>query len=86
MEAYPFATSFSWEKIWGNIYGSLSTNWESDIAWWIAHGVVKTLAYLKSWHRLAVSDRCVGCGETETISHAFCACNLVCVELGVKIN
>ena len=72
-----FATSFLWDKIWGNIYGGLSTNWESDIAWRIAHGVVKTRAYLKSWRRLAVSDRCAGCGETETISHAFCACNLV---------
>ena len=47
------------------------------ISWRIAYGVVKTRAYLKSWRRLTVSDRCAGCGETETISHAFCACNLV---------
>ena len=72
-----FDCSFNWENIWGNIYGGLSTNWESDIVWRIAHGVVKTRAYLKSWRRLAVSDRCAGCGEPESISHAFCACRLV---------
>ena len=59
------------------MYGGLSTNWESDIAWRIAHGVVKTRVYLKSWRRLPVSDQCVGCGEKETISHAFCVCALV---------
>ena len=72
-----FDRSFNWDNIWGNIYGGLSTNWESDIAWRIAHGVVKTRAYLKSWRRLAVSDLCAGCGEPESISHAFCACRLV---------
>ena len=72
-----FDRSFNWDNIWGNIYGGLSTNWESDIAWRIAHGVVKTRAYLKSWRRLAVSDLCAGCGELESISHAFCACHLV---------
>jgi len=50
---------------------------ESGIAWRIAHGVVKTRAYLKSWRRLAVSDQWAGCGEIETISHAFCARNLL---------
>ena len=69
--------TFRWDNIWGDIYGGLSTNWESNIAWRIAHGVVKTRAYLKSWHRLAVSDLCMGCGEPEPISHAFCACHLV---------
>ena len=69
--------AFNWPSIWDNVYGGLSTNWESDIAWRIAHGVVKTRAYLKSWRRLGVSDLCAGCGETETISHAFCDCRLV---------
>ena len=72
-----FDCSFNWPKIWEHMYGGLSTNWESDIAWRIAHGVVKTRAYLKSWRRLGVSDSCAGCGEKETISHAFCACRLV---------
>jgi len=69
--------SFNWEQIWSNIYGGLSTNWESDIVWRIAHGVVKTQAYLKFWRRLAVRDRWAGCGEQETISHVFCAFRLV---------
>jgi len=82
-----FAMSLLWDKIWGNIYGGLSTNWESEIARRIAHGVIKTRAYLKSWRGLAVSDRCAGCAETETISHAFCASSGVSsVELGVEIN
>ena len=72
-----FDCSLNWSNIWGSIYGGLSTNWESDIAWRIAHGVVKTRAYLKSWRRLPVSDRCARCGEPETISHAFCSCRLV---------
>ena len=72
-----FDCSFNWDSIWSNIYGGLSTNWESDIAWRIAHAVVKTRAYLKSWCRLAVTDRCAGCGEKETIPHTFCACRLV---------
>ena len=69
-----FKLSFNWTKIWEAIYGGLSTNWESDIAWRIAHGVVKTRAYIKSWQRLGVGDSCAGCGEKETISHAFCDC------------
>ena len=72
-----FQCSFNWPKIWEHMYGGLSTNWESDIVWRIAHGVVKTRAYLKSWRRLSVSDACAGCGEKETLSHAFCACHLV---------
>ena len=72
-----FDCTLNWSNIWGNIYGGLSTNWESDIAWRIAHGVVKTRAYLKSWRRLPVTDQCAGCGEKETLSHAFCACHLV---------
>ena len=72
-----FDCSFNWDNIWGNIYGGLSTNWASDIAWRIAHVVVKTRAYLKSWCRLVMSDLCAGCSEPESISHAFCACSLV---------
>ena len=69
-------TTFNWPKIWQHIYGGLSTNWESDITWKIAHGVVKTRAYLKSWG-LKVGESCAGCGERESISHAFCECRLV---------
>lgn len=50
-----FATSFSWEKIWCNIYGGLSMNWEGDITWRFTHGIVKMWAYHKSWCRLAVN-------------------------------
>ena len=59
------------------IYGGLSTNWESDLAWRIVHGVVKTHAYLKSWRRLAVSKFCALRGQCETITHAFCECSHV---------
>ena len=45
--------------------------------WQITHSVVKTQAYLKSWRQLAVGDQGAGCGEKETISHAFCACHLL---------
>ena len=70
-------TLLPWPKIWAHIYGGLSTNWESDLAWKIANGVVKTRAYLKSWKRLCMDDRCAGCGERKTTLHAFCECNLV---------
>ena len=63
--------------VWKEIYGGLSTNWESDLAWRIVHGVVKTRAYLKSWRRLAVSEFCALCGQRETITHAFCECSHV---------
>lgn len=68
----------TWQNIWQDIFGAgLSTNWESEITWRIAHGVVKTRAYLKSWRQFAVIDQCAGCGERETISHAFCSSRLV---------
>ena len=54
----------------------MSTNWESDIAWRLAHGIVKTRAYLKRWQRLQVSDRCTICGQIESFSHALCECTL----------
>ena len=63
-----------WPTTWSTMYGGLSTNWEADIAWRIAHGVLKTRAYLKRWRRLAVSDRCAICGQVETFSHVFCEC------------
>ena len=65
-----------WSILWPNIYGGLSTNWESDIAWRLAHGIVKTTAYLKRWQRLQVSDRCAICGQIESFSHALCECTL----------
>ena len=65
-----------WSILWPNIYGGLSTNWESDIAWRLAHGIVKTRAYLKRWQRLQVSDRCAICGQIESFSHALCECTL----------
>ena len=63
-----------WRSIWPSIYGGLSTNWEADIAWRLAHGVIKTRAFLKRWRRLRVSERCATCGLTESFSHAFCEC------------
>ena len=65
-----------WPNIWSNIYSGLSTNWEADIMWRLAYGVVKTRAYLKRWQRLKVSDRCAICNQIETFSLAFCECTL----------
>ena len=70
------ATPLPWPNIWSNIYSGLSTNWEADIVWRLAHGVVKTRAYLKRWQRLKVSDRCVICHKLESFLHAFCECTL----------
>ena len=70
------ATPLPWPNIWSNIYSGLSTNWEADIVWRLAHGVVKTRAYLKRWRRLKVSDRCAICHKLETFSHASCECTL----------
>ena len=70
-------TPLPWPSIWSHIYGGLSTNWEADIAWRIAHGVLKTRAYLKNWCRLKVSDRCARCGKRESFSHALCECTSV---------
>ena len=50
------ATPLPWPNIWSNIYSGLSTNWEADIVWRLAHGVVKTRAYLKRW-QTAQSER-----------------------------
>ena len=72
-----FQTRFPWSEIWPRIYGGLSTNWEADIAWRIAHGIIKTRAYLHRWQRLRVSDRCAVCGRVESLSHAFCECSFV---------
>ena len=72
-----FNTCLPWPKIWPGIYAGLSTNWEADIAWRIAHGVVKTRAYLHRWQRLQVSDRCAVCGHVEFLTHAFCRCSSV---------
>ena len=63
-----------WRSIWPSIYGGLSTNWEADIVWRLAHGVIKTRAFLKRWRRLRVSEHCATCGLTESFSHAFCEC------------
>ena len=62
-------------RVWKEIYGGLSSNWESELAWLITHCVVKTRAYLKLWRRLAISEFCALCGQRETISHAFCECS-----------
>ena len=70
-------TPLPWPHIWSNIYGGLSTNWEADIAWRVAHGILKTRAYLKTWCRLNVSERCARCGITESFSHALCECTNV---------
>ena len=64
-------------RVWKEIYGGLSMNWESDLAWRIAHGVVKTRTYLNLWRRLAISEFCALCGQRETINHAFCECSNV---------
>ena len=69
--------SLPWTTIWSSIYGGLSTNWEADIVWRLAHGVLKTRAYLKHWRRLAVSDSCARCGSVESFSHALCKCTVV---------
>ena len=69
------AITLPWRNIWPSIYGGLSTNWEADIAWRLAHGVIKTRAFLKQWRWLHVSERCATCGLTESFSHAFCECN-----------
>ena len=50
-----FSISLPWPKIWPHIYGGLSTNWECDIAWKIAHGVLKTRSYLRTWRQFKVS-------------------------------
>ena len=70
-------TSLPWPHIWSHIYGGLSTNWEADIAWRLAHGILKTQAYLKKWGRLNVSDRCARYGQLESFSHALCECTSV---------
>ena len=70
------ATPLPWSHIWSTIYGGLSTNWECDIAWRLAHGVLKTRAYLKRVQRLQVSELCAMCGQTETFSHALCECTV----------
>ena len=69
-------TSLAWPHIWPSIYGGLSTNWESDIAWKVAHGVLKARVYLKRWHQLSVSELCAMCRNIETCSHIFCDCLL----------
>ena len=43
----------------------------------MAHGVLKTRAYLKNWCRLKVSDRCARRGKRESFSHALCECTSV---------
>ena len=68
------ATSLSWPKIWSHLYGGLSTNWECDIAWKIAHGVLKTRAYLKAWGLANMTEFCAICGRVETITHALYDC------------
>ena len=70
------STTLPWQSIWQGIYGGLSTNWEADLAWHLAHGVVKTRLFLKRWRRLRVSKRCAACGHTESLSHAFCECTI----------
>ena len=45
--------------------------------WRIAHGVLKTRAYLKNWFQLNVSDRCARCGKRKSFSHALCECTSV---------
>ena len=70
-------TPLPWASIWSHLYGGLSTNWEADIAWRIAHSVLKTRAYLKNWCRLNVGDRCPRCGKRESFSHALCECTSV---------
>ena len=69
--------AFSIGLTFGNTCMVVSVRTGKATAWRIAHGVVKTQAYLKSWLRLGVGDSHAGCGEKETISHAFFACWLV---------
>ena len=59
-----------------NIYGGLTTNWECDIAWKIAHGVLKTRSYLRTWRQFKVSKFCTMCSQIETTTHVFCDCVL----------
>ena len=60
---------------WPRIYAGLSTNWEAEIAWRIAHGVLNSRqSFLLS---LGISDQCAVCRNTETFSHAFCKFSLV---------
>ena len=61
-----------WRDISRGIYGGLSTNWEADIAWCLAHTVVKTCTFLKRWRQVRVTTLCASCGLTESFSHAFC--------------
>ena len=71
-----FSISLPWPKIWPHIYGGLSTNWECDIAWKIAHGVLKTRSYLRTWRQFKVSKFCAMCSQIETTTHVFCDCVL----------
>ena len=64
-------TPLPWSSLWLRIYGGLSMNWEADIAWRLAHGILKTWAYLKRWRHIQVSDGCSVCGQLETFSHVF---------------
>ena len=67
----------AWEKrLKTRNCGGLSTNWEADIGWRIADGIVKTRAYLHRWQPLCESERCVVCGEIESCSYIFCECTL----------
>ena len=70
------STPLPWRDIWPGIYGGLSTNWEADIVWRLAHGVVKTRTFLHRWRRLRVNALCASCGLTESFSHAFCECTI----------
>ena len=65
---------FSWESIWGNAYGGLSTNWEGDLAWKILHRIVKTKSYLINVQNLDVPKACHRCGKSETLNHVFLEC------------
>ena len=53
------STPLPWRDIWPGIHGGLSTNWEADIVWRLAHGVVTTHTFLHRWRRLQVSALCV---------------------------
>ena len=61
-------------SLWKNIYGGLCTNRERDIAWKIAHRIVKTRAFLHGWQRLNVPNCCAVCNVPETIPHVFHEC------------
>ena len=69
-----FRLSLAWTQIWPRIYGGLNPNKECDLAWKIAHGVLPTKAYLYSWKRLGVSERCSRCQARESTSHIFLEC------------